>query len=155
MKNRPPPQRNKRKRFRPRRHSPGDADKKFLRGYEHLIAIHNEARKRYFEQYHKGDDRRRRKLELKFFRALEQLREFEQKLTPQEQAILEAVKCPSYRSDTTYSGNHQLAGSEELCREWMDSMLSPEQLNRPNFHHDQEVSSGTMENYLAYRREKS
>ena len=137
------------------RRRPLSPEVKFLQKYENFIKNHDEARRRYFDQYHRSDDRRRRKLELTFFKMVEELRLFESQLTPEQWSIIEAKKWPRYKNDQTYSTNHNLTGAEETHQEWTDIMLAPCQLNRETFSQDNEVSVGTMEHYKQYEEEKS
>ena len=143
---------SKRKKIQRRRRHHRSSEEKFLREYEHFTRNHQEARNRYFEQYYRGDDRRRRKLELTFFKTVEKLRDFEAQITDKQWVL---IKHPAYANDATYSTNHQLTGPEATCKEWTDSMMSPTQLNRKSFRHDRETSMGTMEDYQKYQQEKS
>ena len=138
-----------------RRHQPLSAENKFLREYEHLIKNHDDSRRRYFEQYHQCNQNKRRKLELIFFRAVEKLREFEDKITQEQWNLIKTKKHIDYQQDITYSTNHGPQDPEETCTTWDDSMMTATQLQRVHFSDDTTVSEGSMEDYQKYQQEKS
>ncbi|MCY4645073.1 MAG: hypothetical protein OXB88_10685 [Bacteriovoracales bacterium] len=137
-----------------RRHRPLSAHQKFLREYEYLIKNHDEARKNYFEKFDKNEPQRRRKLELRFFKAVEKLREFEDGITPEQKALIESRKWVSYEEDSTYSTNHSLSSPDPTPNRWEDSMMTKTQLERESFRDDRQESVGDLEDYKKYRLEK-
>ena len=146
---------SKRRKHYQRRPSPLSDEKSFLREYEFFIKKHDEARKRYFEHYHFSDDQRRRHLEVNFFKAVEKLRKFENQITEKQWAMIHRKKWKIYHLDSTYSTNHNLMGPEASVREFTDSMMTSDQLNRKSFQEDTEESMGTPEDYKEYQQEKS
>ena len=148
------PHSRRRRHHRPQ-HSAQRGEEKWFQEYEYLIKSHNESRKRYFDQFYRVDQYRRRRLELNFFRAAEKLRSFEQQITAKQWTHIHAKKYKSYPQDITYSTNHALTASEPVPQEFTDSMVRPDQLNRPSFRDDQEESVGSMEDYQKYSQEKT
>ena len=146
---------SRRRRHHRSQHSVQSGEEKWFQEYEYLIKSHNESRKRYFDQFHRVDQYRRRRLELNFFRAAEKLRSFEERITAKQWAHIHAKKYKNYPQDITYSTNHALTTSEPVPQEFTDSMVRPDQLNRPRFGEDQEESVGSIEDYQKYRQEKT
>ena len=128
--------------------------KSFLKEYESFIRNHDEARKRYFEQYCISYDQRRRQLEVRFFKAVEKLRKFEDQMTEEQWAVVHRKKWKIYHKDSTYSENHNLTGPEAPAKEFTDSMMTSVQLNLKGFSEDMEESIGTIEDYKKYQEEK-
>ena len=77
-------------------------------------------------------------------------------MTAKQWTHIHAQKYKSYPQDITYSTNHALTASDEpVPREFTDSMVRPDQLNRPSFRDDQEESVGSIEDYQKHRQEKT
>lgn len=136
--------------YRKRNLSP---EEKFLRSYDQAIQKHDDARKVYFQEFHRVDPNRRRKLELIFFRAVENLRTFEEKLVDWQKDLINSKKWKKYRLDDTYSNNHpdQDILTPPSDSEIQDSMVLESQRNRDTFQNDTEESKGSIEDYKAYK----
>ena len=156
--------RSRTRRNRPRKFFNASESEKFLKTYESLIKNHNDRRRIYFDNYHKGGHHRQRKLELAFFDAVENLRAFEDKITETQRKLVEKNKWILYGEDRTYSKNRSLTVAPECQEEqkppspssspdetYEDPMTSPVQLKRKSFKDDREESLGTMEDYTNYR----
>ena len=105
-----------------------------------------EARRKYYEYFHRANEHRRKILEQNFYSSLHHLRKFENFLNPRQKRWLER-KTNGLRLDTTYSKNHDLpAGQTDASREKANPHLLPSQ-KESNFSQDREQSVGTIEDY--------
>lgn len=84
---------------------------KVERAYMTFLEKHLEARKKYFELYHRADPRQLAKLEKAFYRTGDELREYEDSIGPEFREEFEK-KFNGLKLDTTYSENHQLPVEE-------------------------------------------
>ncbi len=114
-------------------------------------------RRKFFENYDRDDGRHRNRLERNFFASIEQLRKFEERLDENQKAALKA-HVERYRLDLTYSKNHELPSEAELVSfegDFQDPHFTSAQAAAfPLYQDDREESSGTMDDYLAYKASK-
>ena len=87
-----------------------------VKKYENLLDNHLNARKKYYEMYYRADDNQRKKLENNFYRTLDQLREFEQKLNTDQKEFFES-KYDGLEPDATYSSNREIPFDSEIKME--------------------------------------
>ncbi len=130
---------------------PLSPEEKFLRKYEFMIRTHDEARKSFFEQFHRVDDYKRRKLELAFWKAGDELREFESKLTEQEKDLIAKSKYKPYKLDSVYSENHNADAESPPEGPFDDPMMLESQIRRDKFLDDAEESKGSIDDYKKYK----
>lgn len=146
----------RRRNSRPRRNggggSPAGGFEKFHRSYLNLLERHLDARKKYYELYHRADPKQLAKLEKNFYRTLDELRAHEEKVKPEfEEKFKQLVD--GLDLDTTYSSNHELPIQAEVLvkeEEIEDPHLLPSQLNH-EFKGDQEETMGSLEDYRKYK----
>jgi hypothetical protein len=125
---------------------------KTLHKYENLLDQHLQARRKYFEQYHRVAPEGRLRLENIFFKSIEQLRDFENKLAPDLKEQLQD-HIDRYNDDSTYTDNHGLPIApppEEVPASGDDPHLLESQ-KRANFKADVEESVGSLDDYYSYK----
>lgn len=160
---RPDPRRNRRggrhfDRRRPNRRggrpspaaSPQDT---LLKKYLYLLETHNLARKKYFEYYYRTDHSQRNKLERQFSLTAANLRQFENRLTPEEKKQIKGF-LDLYPVDSTYSQNHTLpfeGEKDQLPARPEDPHFLQMQKERPRYNDDREESVGTIDDYKSYK----
>jgi len=125
--------------------------------YLNLLEQHLVNRRKYFEYFNREDGRHRRRLEKNFFGTIEQLRRFEEKLDERQKEILLA-HVERYRPDLTYSTNHNLPREAEpvpFQGDFDDPHVTELQKEaRELWADDSEESSGSIEDYEAYKASK-
>lgn len=123
---------------------------KAYRSYLNLLEKHLDARRKYYELFHRADPRQLAKLERNFNNAIKELRDFEDKLNPEVKESF-TKKVNGLKLDTTYSSNHDL--SPERQEVSLDLEEEPHFLEsqKESFTEDTEESSGAMEDYYAYK----
>lgn len=125
--------------------------------YLNLLDQHMVNRRKYFEYYDREDGRHRRRLEKNFFASIEQLRRFEEKLESWQKEHLKK-HTDRYRLDHTYTSNHALpVEGEEIGfeGEFADPHFTEDQREAfLQYEKDTEESSGTLEDYQAYKASK-
>lgn len=114
-------------------------------------------RRKYFEYYDREDGRHRRRLEKNFFASIEQLRRFEEKLESwQKEHLLKHTE--RYRLDTTYTGNRDIstiADPVSFEGDFEDPHFTEDQQEAYiAYAADKEESSGSMDDYQAYKTSK-
>lgn len=148
----------KKRNNRPRRNSSGNNNnnasgfEKFQRSYLNLLERHLEARKKYFELYHRADPKQLAKLERNFYRSLDELRDHESKVKPEFENKFKAM-IDGLKVDNTYSENHELPFEAEVLvkeEEIEDPHLLPTQINH-EFKGDEEESVGSISDYKKYK----
>lgn len=144
---------NKRRNSRPRRTGPKlSGFEKVERGYINLLEKHLEARKKYFDLFHRADPRQLAKLERIFSRSADELREYEDAIKPEYKEEFEK-KYNGLKLDTTYSENHELPVEAPLVAtegDFEDPHLLQTQVDH-EFKGDQEESAGSIEDYQRYK----
>lgn len=147
----------KRKRNPRRRNRGGDGHKpqgieKFYLSYQNLLERHLEARKKYFELYHRADPRQLEKLERNFYRTLDELRKHEASVKPELEEQFKSL-IDGLSLDDTYSKNHGLPLTPEppsIDGPVEDPHLLPSQ-TKDAFNEDTEESIGTIDDYIKYK----
>lgn len=162
--NKPSPKKNsnnKNKRRRNNNRNRSNNNKKPLKDdeiilkYDNLMEQHLNARKKYFENYHRKDKRRVEKLERNFHKTALDVRAFERRLKPHQFEILEK-KIDGYSLDLDYSqSSGELAVTELPVAPFGDPHENQTQQARTSYKDDTEESVGTMDDYEKYRAEKS
>jgi len=126
----------------------------YLNKYDQLVEQHYRARKKYFEYYHRSGTRQLDKLEKAFYRSIEQLRTFEESLKPEQREAL-AEKLKLYPLDHDYSVVKDIA-KEGIMEVSLDFNEEPHYLesqkSRDSYADDTEESSGSLEDYEAYKK---
>jgi hypothetical protein len=145
----------RRRNSRPRRSGGGGKPQgfeKFHRSYLNLLERHLDARKKYYELFHRADPKQLAKLERNFYRTLDELRSHEEKVKPEFEEKFKKL-VDGLELDTTYSNNHELPLQAEVLvkdEEIEDPHLLPTQVNH-EFKGDQEESVGSLEDYRKYK----
>jgi hypothetical protein len=144
---------NKRRRRRRRRPSENLSPlEKLFRKYDNLLEQHLIARKKYYEFFHRADPRQKVKLEGNFVRSIKEVREFEESLHGEDKEKF-LQKYDGYTLDTTYTSNREMPIEGDKVSfegEFEDPHYLPSQAES-DFSADTEESSGTMDDYLAYK----
>lgn len=130
-------------------------DDEIILKYDNLMEQHLNARKKYFENYHRKDKRRVEKLERNFHKTALDVRAFERRLKPHQFEILEK-KIDGYSPDLDYSqSSGELVVTDLPVAPFGDPHENQTQQARPSYKDDTEESVGTMDDYEKYRAEKS
>lgn len=121
--------------------------------YENLREQHIEARRKYYDLFERADPQQKDKLERVFTNTMVKLREFEDNLKPEDKKLFDQ-HYNGLKPDHIYSENHQLDPEG-------DPAPPPDQVNEDphylesqkscDFSDDDEESSGTLEDYNAYK----
>ncbi len=125
---------------------------KVLHKYENFLEQHLNARRKYFEQFYRTHEDGRARLEHNFFKSIEQLRDFEEKL-PDDVKILLKNHIDRYREDNIYTQNHELPlapPKEEIVTKIEDPHRLESQ-KQAKYAHDAEESNGSLDDYYAYK----
>lgn len=144
---------------RPRRRRSGRplSPAQVVQKYLNLLEQHLMNRRKYYEFFNREDGRHRRRLEKNFFNTIEQLRRFEEKLDGRQREVLKA-HVERYRLDLTYSTNHEISPIPEPVPtegKFEDPHFTPLQDEAFKlWADDREESSGSIEDYLAYKASK-
>lgn len=120
--------------------------------YQNLLDQHLIARKKYFELFYRADLQQKAKLERNFYQTLFDLRDFEEKATPEIKDFLK-IKTNGRSEDYIYSDNHALEKVGKLEVEgdhFEDPHFLPSQA-RANYADDSEESVGTLDDYKNYK----
>ncbi|MCR9205118.1 MAG: hypothetical protein NXH75_11100 [Halobacteriovoraceae bacterium] len=146
----------RRRNSRPRKNSGGgnkpQGFEKFHRSYLNLLERHLDARKKYYELFHRADPKQLAKLEKNFYRTLDELRSHEEKVRPEDEEKFKKL-IDGLELDTTYSNNHELPLHAEVLvkeEEIEDPHLLPTQVDH-EFKGDAEESMGSIEDYRKYK----
>ncbi len=125
---------------------------KIIQKYDNLLEQHLQARRKYFEMFHRASDGNLRKLKKIFDESLENLRRFEEKLEDWQRETLEK-KINAYKLDTIFSEAHNtgLQGEAPPNGPFKNPHITQEQLEREDFSRDTQESVGTMDDYLKYK----
>ncbi len=125
---------------------------RIIQKYDNLQDQHLQARKKYFEMYHRIDDRGLEKLKRIFDETLDNLRRFEEKLEDWQKETL-AKKIDAYKLDTIYSEGHEtgLLGDNVPDGPFKNPHVTDAQINRDNYANDREETMGTIEDYEKYK----
>ncbi len=121
--------------------------------YNKVLADHLEARKRYFELYFRAQPQQRDKLERLFYESQDKLYNFEQTVEPE---YLEQFKAmvDGLKPDLVYSERREISpeGILEVVKE--EDIEDPHYLESQksaDYAQDTEESSGTLDDYKAYK----
>ncbi len=120
--------------------------------YQNLLDQHLIARKKYFELFFRADPQQKAKLERNFYQTLMDLRDFEEKATPEVKEFLN-VKTNGKKEDYIYSEGHALEkiGQLEVTEAQIeDPHFLPSQA-KADYTNDTEESVGTLEDYQKYK----
>jgi hypothetical protein len=143
---------NRRPRNNNRRGPQLSLEEKAMRNYYNLFERYLQARKKYFGLFHRADPRQLEKLEKSFNRHLNELREFEEGLSPEFKELFKK-KFDGHKLDHTYTENHELpVEGLEISMEETDE--DPHYLvsqKESVFSEDTEESQGSFEDYQLYK----
>ncbi|MFI5391714.1 MAG: hypothetical protein ACHQYQ_10160 [Bacteriovoracales bacterium] len=137
--------RNKRRRpgnrfRRPEKKSP-------IAQYEHLTGIYLQARKKFFERFDPERPDATGGLEKVYYEALERLRSFERSLTPEESAKVH----PVLKLEVGYTQNRGIPIEGTRFQGIAEDPHFLKSQETADFKTDNEESTGTFEDYLAYK----
>ncbi len=130
-----------------------NALEKAERAHFHLLGEHLQARKKYFDFFHRADAKQLFKFKRHFEHSLEKLRQFEASLAPELRGYF-GRKLDGLERDTVYSARHGQG------REFPEQAPASSQPQGPHFlptqkredsPRDREESTGTLEDYLRYK----
>lgn len=125
---------------------------KIVERYDALLELHNQARRKYYEMFHRAEPQQRQKLERAFDRTVSDLRHYEHTLNAEQKAILRS-KRDGLRPDLTYATNHNLP-PEEAPVSHQGNFEDPHELQsqrEADFSKDTEESMGTLDDYMKYK----
>ena len=146
------PSKNSRKK-RPTRTGPKlTGFEKIERSYLNLLEKHLDARRKYYELFHRADPRQLEKLERNFSKTADDMRKYEDEVKPEYKEQFNK-KYNGLKRDLTYSTNHGIAPDEEPVAaegDFNDPHLLPSQVDH-EFKGDEEESAGTIEDYQRYK----
>ena len=118
--------------------------------YLNLLERHLQARKKYYELFHRADPRQLAKLERLFYKALDELRNFEDNLEPKVKEDF-IKRVDGLKLDTTYSSNREIEpvgeDASHIPGEEPHFLTTQEE----DFSNDNEESIGSMEDYYSYK----
>tara|TARA_R110002072_G_scaffold64203_5_gene159701 strand:- start:32527 stop:33030 length:504 start_codon:yes stop_codon:yes gene_type:complete len=146
---------NKKRRKRPynKNRPKGSSLEKAEKTYINLLEKHFQMRRKYFDLFHRADPKQLAKLERQFSNSAKEMRDFEDKLTPEVKAKFEK-KYNADKPDITYSSNH---GIDPEKTEPTENLTTPEEPHYlpsqkdSNFQEDTEESMGSIEDYQKYK----
>lgn len=143
------PQHNK-----PRTHGTGGAFdiERIYEKYLNLLDQHIIARRKYHDLFFRADPAQKNKLERNFYNTINDIREFESKLTP-EMMVLFEKRNNGYEYDRIYTTNHEIPVEGDVVPEdlppaephFLQSQMAAD------YSGDVEESVGTAEDYLKYK----
>ena len=125
---------------------------KLFQRYDQLWDSYLKSRGKYFELFDRADHKQKSKLQQNFYQSLEELRKFEDSLSPWQHDRF-AQRFKKYQEDLIYSQNLlELVGEKSLpgpaeIKTGDDPHITVGQKNRPRYHDDQEESIGTIADY--------
>lgn len=140
-----------------RRHPQGPRltlEERVTKKYEHFLEQHLQARKKYFELYHRADPRQKEKCEQAFYRTLNELREFEASLKGEEREFFDKRYENHGELDLTYTKNREISPEGKIEIQRPEDIEDPHVLEiqkKVDFSNDQEESCGTIEDYWKYK----
>jgi hypothetical protein len=124
---------------------------KAYRSYLNLLEKHLDARRKYFELFHRADPRQLAKLERNFNGAIKELRDFEDNLSPDIKDNF-TKKVNGLKLDTIYSTNHELSpDSQEVSHDLPAEEPHFLESQKESFNEDTEETHGVMDDYYAYK----
>jgi hypothetical protein len=120
--------------------------------YLNLLDQHIVARRKYHDLFYRADPPQKNKLERNFYNTINDIREFENRLTPEMKISFEK-RNNGYQYDRTYTTNHEIAiEGDEVPSDlppaephYLQSQIAAE------YKDDTEESVGTAEDYLKYK----
>ena len=121
------------------------------KGHLNLLEEHLQARKKYFDFFHRADPKQLLKLKNNFYRSLEKLRQFEASIGPELKKYFVA-KLDGFKRDTVYSERRKGTATEILpsAQGAANPHFLPSQM-RDSGAPDTRESTGTLEDYLNYK----
>lgn len=138
---------NRRRRYSGKKLTPLE---KAQKAYLLLLERHLEARKKYFDLFHRADPRQLAKLERIFSESAKALLDYEDSVGPEIKEEFMAKKS-GLPLDTAYSDRREL---EEIVLPRPEEIFDPHFLveqKEADFQNDQEESEGTLEDYKRYK----
>jgi hypothetical protein len=143
---------NRKRRFNSKRGPKLSPEELVTLKYNNLLEQHLLARKKYFALYHRADPNQKAKLERIYNNTINKLREFEAGLTGEKKELFEK-HFHSLKKDHIYSTNHELPPVAEHVSH-QGEFEDPHYLElqkESDFKNDTEESSGTIDDYKAYK----
>lgn len=133
-------------------HGPQMHMEKLYEKYLNLLDQHLIARRKYHDLFFRADPNQKAKLERNFYNTINDVREFENKMTPEVRASFEK-RNNGLAPDRIYTTNHELPIEGDKVSEDMeiiDPHLLQTQINS-DYKNDSEESMGSIEDYLKYK----
>lgn len=143
---------NKKKKFFARKGPKLSPEELITLKYNNLLEQHLLARKKFFSLFHRADPNQKAKLERIYYNTISKLREFENSLTGEKKELFEK-HFHSLKKDHAYSSNHELPIVAEHVSH-QGSFEDPHYLEmqkESNFSEDTDESSGSIDDYKAYK----
>lgn len=121
--------------------------------YLNLLDQHLIARRKYHDMFYRAEPSQKAKLERNFYNTLNDVREFENKMTPESRELFEK-RNNGLAPDTIYTTNHQIVETDEKL------VVPEEEIEDPHFLQSQraadysgdtEESAGSLDDYLRYK----
>ncbi|MCB9090996.1 MAG: hypothetical protein H6621_11870 [Halobacteriovoraceae bacterium] len=134
------------------RHHPSDVVSIYL----DFMSRYLNARKEYYGSYNVANERKRRHLYNQYIQCLQQLRNYETKLHSEKLETLQA-HVDGFPNDTKFSSHHpqdEIGNPADIENEQLRPLQYFELLSqkeRPQYEEDTEESSGSIDDYYAYK----
>ncbi|MBY0414029.1 MAG: hypothetical protein K2Q18_07680 [Bdellovibrionales bacterium] len=131
---------------------PGGTLERTYEKYLNLLDQHLIARRKYHDMFYRSEPSQKNKLERNFYNTLNDIREFENKLSPEMRTSFEK-RNNGYQYDRTYTSNHEIPVEGDS----VPSDIPPAEPHylqsqiAADYSGDVEESVGTAEDYLKYK----
>ncbi|MBT7610527.1 MAG: hypothetical protein HN576_12280 [Bacteriovoracaceae bacterium] len=143
---------NNKKRRNRRAGPPLPLNERIYKKFDHLIEVLGHARKKYFELFFRADPRQKKKLKDNYDKCLATVHKFEDTLTAEEVDIFR-TRFKNQDFDRTYTSNHEISPlGDEVT--YNNQFPDPHYLltqKEADYSQDSEESSGSMDDYNAYK----
>lgn len=126
---------------------------KIYEKYLNLLDQHLIARRKYHDLFFRADPNQKAKLERNFYNTLNEVQEFQNKMTPEVRELFNK-RNNGLSEDRIYTENHQIDPIGKLEIENEQDIQDPHYLQSQancDYSNDTEESNGTIEDYLKYK----
>lgn len=150
--NRKKPQHSHNRGPRPERPQSSNIEKIYEK-YLNLLDQHLIARRKYHDLFFRADPNQKAKLERNFYNTLNEVQEFQNKMTPEVRELFNK-RNNGLSEDRIYTDNHQIDPIGKLEIESEDDIEDPHYLQsqaNSDYSSDTEESSGSIDDYLKYK----
>jgi len=119
--------------------------------YLNLLDQHLIARRKYHDMFFRADHNQKAKLERNFYNTLNDVREFENKMTPEARELFEK-RNNGLKPDTIYTSNHEITEAEvEINEGEIEDPHFLQSQRAADYSGDTEESVGSLDDYLKYK----